>query len=312
MGEAPAEPGQMDTLDARALRYFLAVARFGSIRGAAEHCRTAASAISRQIADMEASLNLPLFERSPRGVAMTEAGLLVLEHAKRVVEDHGLLVEQLDHLKGVQQTRVRLLCGEGFIADLIDNGIRQFAAIYPRILFTLRAASSEAIIDGVTNGDADIGIVYNPVIDPRIRSLAIARQPLCAVIPPDHRLGGRARAALAEFAGTPCALLTEGHGVRQLVGRVAADAGIALVPLLETVSIDALRRFVVAGLGVTFLPRFAVSAEEARGAVALVELTDPLLAEATAHLVVRAHRRLPASVDRLASHIARSMVAFGG
>jgi len=297
-------------LDAKALRYFLAVVRFGSIRRAAEHLRAAPSVVSRQIVELEAGLKLSLFERSPRGVSMTDAGRMVFEHATRVGEDYALLVEQLGPLRGLQQTQVRILCGEGFIADLIENGIRSFTAVYPQVLFTLRASSSEGIVDGVTNGEADIGVVYNPVIDPRIRSLAIARQPLCAVVPPDHPLRGTPRAALSQFAGMDCALLTAGHGVRQLVGRVAADAGLALVPKLETVSIDALRRFAMTGLGVTFLPRFAVSAEESRGAVGVVELTDPLLFEATAHLVVRAHRRLPASVDRLASHIAQAMVAF--
>jgi DNA-binding transcriptional LysR family regulator len=66
----------------------------------------------------------------------------------------------------------------------------------------------------------------------------------------------------------------------------------------------------MAGLGVTFLPRFAVSTELNRGALGIVELNDPLLVQASAHLMVKARRRLPNSVERLSSFLAAEMAAF--
>jgi DNA-binding transcriptional LysR family regulator len=300
----------LETIDAKGLRHFMMVVRAGSIRGAAEQLNVAPSVVSRQIADLEHFLGLPLFERTGKGVLLTEAGELVLEHAKRVIEDHGLLSEQLDNLRGMQRARVRIICGEGFVADFLHHGLRAFLAIYPGIRHTLTLGSTEGIIDAVTNGDADIGIAYNPLVDPRIRSLAIRRQPLCLVAPTDSPLLRRDDLKLADCLAQPMALLSPGHGVRQLVGRVASDVGMALTPVLETPSLDALRQFVLAGLGVTFLPRFAVSTEVARGALAASELTDPLLAEASAHLVVRSHRRLPASVERLSGCLAQEMAAF--
>ena len=79
------------------------------------------------------------------------------------------------------------------------------------------------------------------------------------------------------------------------MGRVAADRGLALSLVVETNSIDVQRRFVIAGLGVSFLPKFAVATELARGILAVRELTDALLADAGVHLMVRARRRLPLS-----------------
>ena len=302
----------MDLLDARALRHFLAVVRTGSIRGAAEYLHVAPSAVSRQVADVEHRLGLSLFERTARGVVLTEAGQLVVEHAMRVVEDQELLTEQLGQLKNIQQGLVRICCGEGFVADLIEHGLRRFVSVYPAIRFTVRLGGTDAVLANITNGDADIGVVYNPVIDTSIRSLAISRQPLCVVTSPDHPLLKRKRIALADTLSNPCALLSQGHGVRQLVGRVAADNGLALAPVLESDSIDVLRRFVGAGFGITFLPRFAVATELARGAVGVIELTDHLLIEASSHLIVRARRRLPTSVDRLAGYLSKEMVAFQG
>ncbi len=301
----------METLDAKALRMFTAVVRTGSIRSAAEHLHVAASVVSRQIAETEKNVGLPLFERSSRGVGLTDAGRLVLEHAQRVIEDSNLLSEQLDQLRSVQQARIRICCGEGFLGDMIEHGLKSFVSIYPTVAYSLTLGSTDDVLDTVANGDTDIGIAYNPVIDTRIRSLAISRQPLCLVAPNGHPLLERKTVLLRDcLAECRYALLSKGHGVTQLVGRVAADCGVAVAPLVETPSIDVLRRFVMAGLGVTFLPHFAVTTELTRSALGVVELSDPLLSQASAHLLVKSRRRLPASVERLASHLAVEMAAF--
>lgn len=302
----------MNALDPKALRYFVAVARIGSIRRAAEHMDLAPSVVSRAVADIEGQLGLQVFERTARGVRLTEAGQLVLDHARRMVDDRDLLSEQLDQLRGVQQGLVRIVCGEGFISDLIANGLRSFVEIYPTIRFSVHLGSTDGVLDAVSNGETDVGIVYNPVIDTRIKSVAISRQPLCLIAQAGHPLLQTRPVSLSQCLGEPCALLVQGHGVRQLVGRVAADAGMALAPVVETPSIDVLRRFVLAGLGVTFLPRFALTAELPSGLIGAAELADPSLAEASSHLIVRAGRRLPLSVDRLVGHLSRAMMAFVG
>ncbi|MHC1550507.1 LysR family transcriptional regulator [Phyllobacterium sp. K27] len=300
----------METLDAKELRTFMAVVRIGSIRGGAEHMNVAPSVVSRQIADTERSIGLALFERTARGMILTEAGELVLEHSKRVIEESNLLAEQLGLLKGVQQRRVRIRCGEGFLADILQYGLGTFVTLHPEVQYELELDSSEGVLDSIANGDADIGVAYNPLIDTRLRSLAISRQPLCVVTKPGHPLVDKDNLSLADCVGIPNALLSKGHGITQLVARVAADSGFTLAPLVETSSVDVLRRFVIAGLGISFLPRFAVSTELERGVVVVRELSDPLLADASAHLMVRARRRLPLSVERLGNFLAANMAAF--
>ncbi|MEK1944336.1 MAG: LysR family transcriptional regulator, partial [Ensifer adhaerens] len=234
----------MDVLDAKALKIFMAVARIGSIRGAAEHMGLAPSVVSRQIADTEREIGLALFERTARGTVLTDAGELVLEHGKRVLEDNGLLAEQLDQIRGVQQTRIRIRCGEGFMADLVEHGLSSFSRAHSYVRYIVELGSTEDVVDAIANSDADIGIAYTPLTDPRIRALAIARQPLCVIAPIGHALASRTGLKLADCLTSPCAMLGKGNGVTQIVARVAADAGMALAPLLETHSIEVLRRFV--------------------------------------------------------------------
>lgn len=298
----------------RALRYFLAVVRAGSIRGAADALHVAASAVSRQVADLEAGFGAPLLERLARGVVPTEAGRIVAEHAQRLADEAALLEDRLLRLRGVQAGTVRLCCGAGFLTDLVDNALAGFAEAHPGVAYRVNLGGTDRILAAVAEGEADIGLAYNPPSHPELRSVASARQPLAAILRPDHPLarGRRRPLGLRATAEVPCAVLPAGHGVRRLLGRVEADGGFRLNVRLETGSIELQRRFVLAGMGVTFLPGFAASTELSAGGLVAVPLADALLSQATTHLLVRAGRRLPEAVDRVAARLAEGLDAFRG
>jgi DNA-binding transcriptional LysR family regulator len=305
----PGDPPRGD-LDGRLLRYFLAVVRQGSIRGAAATLNVAASAVSRQISELELRFGLKLLERLPRGVVPTEAGEALAEHARQFIENNERLLDDLRQLQGLRRGAVRIRCGEGFVGDLLDNGLQPFAAAWPDIGLQVSLGGTQEILSAVAESHADLGLAYNPPAHVGLRSLAMARQPLHMMVAPGHPLAGRDSVALRELAGGPVALLTRQHGIRQLLGRVEADQRFHLVPQMEAGSIDILRRFAMAGQSATFLPRFAAASEIAQGRLVAVPLADPILAEASAHLVVRARRRLPAAVEQLADLLTTRLQAF--
>ena len=295
----------------RALRYFLAVVRAGSVRSAAEGLNVAASAVSRQIIELEAQVGEALLERLPRGVIPTEAGRMVAEHAQRQADEAALLEDRLKRLRGVQQGTIRLRCGAGFLIDLLDNALAGFAQAHPGIAYQVESGTTDGILAAVAQGEADIGLAYNPPARPDVSGIVSARQPLLAVLPKGHPLaGGTAPVPLRTFATQPAALLPPDHGVRQLLGRVEADGGFRLAARMETASFELHRRFVATGMGVAFLPRFVVAAELRAGLLDAVPLRDAILSEASAHLVVRTGRRLPESMTRLLGWLAERMVAF--
>ncbi len=295
----------------RALRYFLAVVRSGSVRAAADSLNVAASAVSRQIIEMEAECGEILLERLPRGVRPTEAGRIVAEHAQRQADEADLLDDRLKRLRGVQQGTIRLKCGGGFLVDLLDNGLAGFSRAYPGIAFQVSSGTTDTIQAAIAQGDADIGLAYNLPSHPDLRGVVTARQPLYAILPADHPLARTSGAiALRSFATEPAVLLPPDHGVRQLLGRVEASEGFRLMGRLETTSFEVHRRFLRAGMGVGFLPRFAVSAELRTGELSALPLREVILSEATAHLVVRAGRRLPEGTRRMLDWLAEHLVAF--
>jgi len=295
----------------RQLRYFLAVIRAGSIRGAAEALHVAASAVSRQVTELEESCGGPLLERLPRGVVPTEAGRILAEHAQRQADEADLLRDRLRRIRGAEEGTVRICCGGGFLTDLLDNSLAGFSARYPGITCKVSLGTTDDIQAMVAAGEADIGLAYNPSARPELRSVAVSRQPMAAILQPGHALARTRRPApLRDYADIPAALLPPGHGVRQLLSRVEADGGFRLSVRLETGSFELQRRFVLAGMGVTFLPHFAASVELREGSLVAVPLSDTLLSHAAAHLMVRAGRTLPEAAERMAVWLGDHMTAF--
>jgi DNA-binding transcriptional LysR family regulator len=138
-----------------------------------------------------------------------------------------------------------------------------------------------------------------------------ARQPILAVLPIDHPMRPSASPVpLRTFATEPAALLPADHGVRQLLSRVEAAGDFRLMARLETGSFELHRRFIAAGLGVGFLPRFVIAGELKAGTLRAVPLRDTLLSEVRSHLVLRSGRRLPEATRRLLNHLAQQLSAF--
>lgn len=300
----------MDALDSRFLRAFLVVAREGSIRRAAERLNVAPSAISRKLAEAEARLGVGLVERSAQGIVLTDAGRLVREHALVRQDEETFLLDQLGKFRASGGQVVRIAVGEGFAADLMQNGLAPLAANHPHLRFRINIAGTEEIQRQVVEGDADLGIAYNPVPMEATRAVTLARQPLCGVVPVHSPLAERRSVRLAEMLDHPFAILDARHGIRALVARAAGDLGLALRPQVETSSIAALIRYVGAGIGGSFLPRFSVSIQAERGEVAIVELDEESLRHVSAHLMVRARRRLPQSASTTVEYLAANMAAF--
>ena len=103
------------------LRYFFEVARTGSVNQAAQRLHVAASAVSRQLSKLEDSVGVPLFERQPRGMALTAAGARLLAHLNAQEAQSAGLVQQLQDLATQQAQQVRVACTEGFAVGFLPR-----------------------------------------------------------------------------------------------------------------------------------------------------------------------------------------------
>ncbi|TPW31529.1 LysR family transcriptional regulator [Martelella alba] len=300
----------LDDLNARFLREFSAVAQTGSIRKAAQEMNIVPSAISRKISDLEARLGVKLLERRPNGVMLTRAGGLVLKYAAQLTDDQAELMEQLSLFRNTEIKPVRIACSEGFITDLLEKGMGDILKTASGLNIQVLRMSSPEVQKALVDGVVDIGIAYAVSDHPMMRTVASARQPLCAIFPSSSDFARRASINFADIGGLPLALVEEGHPVRFLLSRVAREENTVLAPQIESNSVALLTNFVVAGMGITFLPQSIAEVASMRSRIVAVTVNNAKFAQTEARLLVRARRRLENSVETVVNILMTNMQTF--
>lgn len=184
----------------RSVLYFDAVRRHGSIREAARHLGLAASAVNRQILNLEEELGMPFFERLPGGMRLTAAGEVMARHAIAVLQDERRALGEFDALRGLRRGEISIIAVEllnvGFLPELLERMIRRYPAIRSRI----RTAGSNEIPDALQRGDADLGIAFSLPRNRDLQQLAVGKFRLGAIMRPDHPLAAEAADGLISFA----------------------------------------------------------------------------------------------------------------
>ncbi|UYG53150.1 LysR family transcriptional regulator [Comamonas endophytica] len=251
----------------RFLHYVDAVARCGSIRGAAEKLHVASSAINRRIQDLEEELGTPIFERLPRGVRLTPAGELFIGYARRRKADLEQVRSQIEELGGVRRGRVTLAASQALAPAFLPQAIHEFQTLRPGIAFDVKVLDRERAVDAVTDFEADLGLIFNP---PELRGLTVlaqARQRTCAMVAPDHPLAGRASVRLKDCLAYPLALPDGSLSGRGVLEDLFEQSPEQPHPPLVSNSYEMMRGYAREAGGVSF--QIEIGAGPSAGAVAI-------------------------------------------
>jgi DNA-binding transcriptional LysR family regulator len=289
-------------LDFTTLQLFVAVCDLGSIQRAAEHEFIAASAVSKRITDLEATLGSSLLYRRARGVTPTPAGLALLHHARvllfKLDKMHG---EMSEYSTGVQG-HVRLHANISAIVQFLPEDIAGFLAHNPDVRVGLEEHVSTQVIRAVQDGEADLGICNPQVNMAELQRLAYREDRLVLAVPRRHPF---AVLPAMRFVDT----LDEGHvglpsdsALYLAMRRAAADAGKAIRLRIQVSGLDAMCRMIDNGLGIGVLPDRAFELLRSTGDLAAVPLLDDW-AVRTLYLVARDFESLPVTARRLVEHL---------
>jgi DNA-binding transcriptional LysR family regulator len=284
-------------VDFTQLRYFHEVVRAGSIRGASDRLRVAPSALSRQIQQLEHQVGMPLFERHTRGMRLTEAGEIYALHAQLVMMDADRARSELAALRGLERGGVKLVVVEGIVSNYLLEAIATFRAVHPDISFELLVTGTSDVVAAVRSGDADIGIAFNARPDPQVDFLFHLDDEVRAICLPDHPLTIPKQVSLRDVFRYPVALPITSFGIRALVEECCRIERLKVTPALVTNSIDGLRAFARAGLGVALITGMSCKQEVAAGELASISLAEPQLRSASIEVMVLGGRRLPVAVS---------------
>ncbi|MFJ4787945.1 LysR family transcriptional regulator [Streptomyces sp. NPDC088794] len=245
--------------DLGALELLLAVARLGSLGGAAREMGISQPAASSRIRSMERQLGVALVDRSPRGSRLTDTGALVTDWARRVVEAAAAFDAGAQALRVRRDSRLRVAASMTIAEYLLPGWLLALRAQRPDTAVSLLAGNSTVVAERVLSGEADLGFVEGVSVPAGLDSAVIAHDHLIVVTAPGHPWARRRRALEAgELAATPLILREEGSGTRQVLD--AALGGLAR-PLIELSSTTAVKAAAVSGAGPAVLSELAVGEE---------------------------------------------------
>ena len=291
-----------------ALRYFVEVARSGSLSDASERLHVAVSAISRQIARLESELGVTLFERRPRGMTLSEAGERLLAYAQRSLLEAEHVMKEIGGLASLHGSRIKIATAEGFAVDFMPAAIADFRAEHPGIDFTLTVMSPADATRHVRDGDVDIALSFSLAPEKGVKVEHTERAPVFALLRADHPLAARARLSLAEASRYPLVLSEVGTTIRQLIDIACALEGILLEPDLICNNSGSSYRYAQKSGAIMFTGLLSVRDRYAADGFVVIPLSDPQMRQRSIQVQTRAGRELPPSVRAFRDHLIARIV----
>ncbi|MCQ4082673.1 LysR family transcriptional regulator [Streptomyces sp. RB6PN25] len=248
--------------DLGALELLLAVARLGSLGRAARELGITQPAASSRIRAMERQLGVGLVQRSPTGSRLTEAGTLVTDWARRVIEAAEGFAAGAEALRTRRDSRLRVAASMTIAEYLLPGWLIALRDRRPELAVSLVAGNSAAVASHVLDGQADLGYVEGLDVPSGLDGTVVARDRLVLVVAPGHPWARRRTPLGAqEITAAPLVLREQGSGTRQVLDTAFAPHGGIAPPLLELASTTALKAAAVSGAGPTVLSELAVTDE---------------------------------------------------
>ncbi|MGN6232135.1 MAG: LysR family transcriptional regulator [Trinickia sp.] len=279
-----------------ALRYFVEVARTGSLAAASESLHVAVSAISRQISKLEQDVGAPLFERLPRGMVLTEPGELLAEHARRTLLDADVVLGEISASEARGGKLVRIGCTEGFTRSFLPAALARHYAAFPNAGYALRSGTPAQVEHWVALGEVDLGIAFSSGNTPALNVDYSIEMPVGALLASAHPLAAQALLTLADLQAYPVALLERGTTVRQLFDLCCSTRGVRIEPVLSSNNSSALHAFAALTGAVTLGSAVALKGMPNESAMTWRPIDEPILNQRVLQVTTMRERRLPAAV----------------
>jgi DNA-binding transcriptional LysR family regulator len=246
-------------MDLRLIRYFVAVAEELHFTRAAERLGIRQPPLSQQIRKLELELGTPLFHRLTRGVELTEAGSLLLEEGRRILD-------QVERTKANVQSRARGdagrlnvgFAGATYFQPQVPKIIQAYRKLYPEVLLSPQQGNTPLLIEGLLSGSLDVAFVRPPLADGSgIAVQFVVEEPMRIVLPSRHPLAASPAIPLAALAQEPFILFPRAIGPGLYDSIIASCQRAGFNPMFgqEAPQIPSIVHLVAAGFGVSLVPQ---------------------------------------------------------
>lgn len=245
------------------LRVLREVAYRGSFSAAADALSYTQSAISQQIAALEAEAGMMLLERHARGVSLTAAGQTLVGHAEGILARLDAAEEALSALAGLRGGRLRMASFPTAGATLMPLAIANFRASYPDVELTLAEGEPEDIVPRLRAGELDLALLFEfedeSGLDEDMTRAELLEDPMYLALPREHPLVARGRVRLEDLAEEAWVQTSRESPCARHVVRRCHAASFEPNVSFESDDYQTVQGLVAAGVGVALIPELALS-----------------------------------------------------
>jgi DNA-binding transcriptional LysR family regulator len=264
-------------LDLWQLEIFCAVAELKSFSRAAEALFVSQPTVTSHISALEKRLGVKLFDRTTRKVTLTPAGKLLYRHAKALLAEHEAAMQELSKFQG--GLKGRLVFGASTIPAhyLLPLLMAKFCREFPETQLLMRVGSSGEVLDGVLNGELEMGVIGFRPDEPQIHVAPLWNDEVVLIVSPEHEWAKRSFVPIAELTSQPFVFREEGSGTRKTFEQFLLKHKLSprqLKIIAEVGSTEAVKQFVAAGGGVGFVSVRAVDCETERERLKIVRFQE--------------------------------------
>jgi DNA-binding transcriptional LysR family regulator len=276
------------------LSLFRHVVEAGSITHGAERAHLALAAASTRIRNMEEALGAPLLVRGRYGVATTQAGRTLLQHARIMLAQAERLREDLGSYAGGLAGQVRVLSNTNALTEFLPETLSSFLAAHPHVSVDLEERLSDEIVGLIAEGVGDVGIVAGTVDASRLTTYPFRTDRFVLVVPLNHPFAGRSQVEFADVLDHEFVGLERSSAAQRFFADKASR--------IQLRSFDMVCRLVECGVGVGIVPETTARRAVKAMAIKVIDLSDAwALRELT--ICVRDFNALPPYARQLVEHM---------
>lgn len=256
------------------LKTFRDLIETGSFSKAAQLNFISQSAVSQQLRALETRFAQQLLERSRQGVVPTEAGRILYDECKEIVERFKALEVRLREGAETIAGTIRMAAVYSIGLHELPPYIKQFMKAHPQVKVHIEYSRTDKVYEACLNNTIDLGIVALPLRRPNLAVIPWRQDKLVVVCGPDHPLARKRKVSLAQLGGEEFIAFERDIPTRKTIDRIFKTHKVSVNPVMEFDNIETIKRSVEAGIGLSILPETAVAKEAAHGHLHTLEFSE--------------------------------------
>lgn len=264
-------------MDLDQLHTFLEIVRLKSFSKAAQTCFRTQPAISAQVRQLEQELNASLFERLGTRIALTPAGRIFAEYAEQILDLRRRARDSINELERQPRGELIIAANEATCIYVLPAVFSEFKKQFLNVQLLVDRAYGSHVVDAVMDNLADFGITQLPVQEKKIEAMRIHTDEIGLLVPAGHPLTAKTSVLCTDLIGFPL-LLPKSGNTRNRLNTWLEPVEDTIRISMELDSTEMIKRFVLAGLGLSFLAAFHCREEVQSEKLALISLApEPMM-----------------------------------